>query len=86
MELRTQRLSVTFSSEFFLHGFATAQPPGEYRIETDEEQIDGLTFVAFRRVATYIHLPAITTGRLANQIVKIDPADLEVALAKDRGA
>lgn len=84
MELRTQRSSVTFTSDFFLHGFAKAQPPGEYRIESDEEQLDGLTFIAFRRIATYIHLPALTTGRLASQIIEIDPADLEKALAKDR--
>lgn len=84
MGLRTQSYSVTFSSEFYLHGFGKAQPPGEYRVEYDEEQIDGLSFVAFRRIATYMQLPAITTGRVAAQIVNIDPDDLEGALKKDR--
>ncbi|MBE0702830.1 MAG: hypothetical protein IH582_06630 [Afipia sp.] len=83
MEVRTRRSTVRFSSEFLLYGFDKPQPPGEYCVEYDEEQIEGITFLAFRRVATFIHLPAVTTGRPTRQMVPIDPADLEAALAKD---
>lgn len=85
MEIRTTRSTVRFSSAFFLYGFDEPQPPGEYRVEYDEEQIDGVTFLAFRRVATFLHLPAITTGQSTRQMVPIDPDDLEAALAKDGG-
>lgn len=57
MEVRTRRSIVRFSSEFLLYGFDQPQPPGEY----DEEQFEGIMFLAFRRVATFIHLPAVTT-------------------------
>lgn len=85
MEVRTTRSTVRFSSEFMLHGFDKPQPPGEYRVEYDEEQIDGATFLAFRRVATFLHLPAITTGQSTRQMVPIDPDELNAALAKDGG-
>ena len=83
MEVRTQQSTVRFSSEFLLYGFDKPQPPGEYRVEYDEERIEGTTFLAFRRVATFLYLPAITTGQSTQQMVPIDPADLEAALAKD---
>jgi hypothetical protein len=36
------------------------QPPGDYAIDEDEELIDGLSWLAYQRVATFIHLPAIS--------------------------
>lgn len=83
MEVRTTRSTVRFSSEFLLHGFDDPQPPGEYRVEYDEEQIEGASFLAFRRIATFLHLPAIASGQSTRQMVPIDPGDLEAALAKD---
>lgn len=83
MEMRTRRSTVRFSSEFRLYGFDEPQPPGEYRVEYDEEEIEGATFLAFRRVATFIYLPAVAAGQSTRQMVSIDPADLEAALAKD---
>lgn len=84
MELRTRRLTVRFSTEFLLHGFDAPQSPGEYHVEYDEEQVGGTTFLAWQRVATFIHLPAISAGSVTRQMVPIDPAELEAALAKDR--
>jgi hypothetical protein len=82
MEVRTTRSIVRFTSAFLLYGFDAPQPAGEYQIEYDEEPIGAS--VAYRRVATFIHLPAITVGSLTRQMVSIDPADLEAALVKDR--
>ena len=83
MEVRTIRSTVRFSSEFLLYGFDAPQPAGEYQVEYDEEQIGGGMFLAYRRVATFIHLPAITAGSLTRQMVPIDAAELGAALAKD---
>ena len=81
MPVRTTCLAVRFSSEFLLYGFDGPQSAGEYRIEYDE----GISFRAYRRVATFIHLPAIC-WRPTRQMVPIDAAELEEALAKDREA
>lgn len=83
MDVRTVRSTVRFSSEFQFHGLDHPQPPGEYRVEYDEEQIEGISFLAFRRIATFLHLPAITTGKPPRQMVPVDLHDLEAALAKD---
>jgi hypothetical protein len=84
MSTRTTRSVVRFTSEFLLHGFDAPQPAGEYEVEQDEELIEGLSSVAYRRVATFIHLPAVSVRSLMRQMVPIDPAELEDALAKDR--
>jgi hypothetical protein len=40
-----------FSSPFVLPGLDTSQPAGDYRVDLDEEAIDGLSRLAWRRVA-----------------------------------
>ena len=51
MSTRTTQSLVRFSSPFLLYGFDTPQPAGEYRIEHDDELIEGLSWLAYRRVA-----------------------------------
>ena len=84
MSTRTPRFAVRFSSEFLLYGFDAPWPAGKYEVEQDEELIEGVSSVAYRRVATFIHLPATCVQSLTRQMIPIDPADLEAALAKDR--
>lgn len=84
MSIRTSQVVVRFSSAFLLDGFDAFQPAGDYRIDQDDELIEGISWLAYRRVATFIHLPAIQTGSRPRQMVQIDPADLEAALEKDR--
>jgi hypothetical protein len=83
MALRTRSTSVTFRHPFVLSGVEGVQPPGTYVVETDEEQILELSFIAYRRIATTMVLPARMGGAVVRQVVTIDPADLEAALAKD---
>ena len=59
MTTRTTQTVVRFSSAFLLPGFDAPQPAGEYRVDQDEESIDGLSRLAWRRIAVFIHLPAI---------------------------
>lgn len=84
MEVRTTRSTVLFSSRFQLYGFDGPLPAGEYQIERDEEQVGNASLVAYRHVATFIHVPAITARSLTRQMVPVDPAELEAALANDR--
>jgi hypothetical protein len=83
MTVRTIRRDVTFRHPFFLKGADGMQPPGTYTVETDEEQIPGLSFLAYRRIATTIVLSVRYENMLARQVATIDPADLETALARD---
>jgi hypothetical protein len=62
------------------------QPPGTYDVETIEEQLDGLSFVAYRRVSTTIALHGSTAATVSRQLTDIDPADLKAALDREAEA
>ena len=58
MTMRTTEKSITFHRPFCLKGVDRLLPPADYRVMTDEELIEGLSFPAYRRVSTAIFVPA----------------------------
>jgi hypothetical protein len=78
--------SVEFAFPFVLGGIDGLQPAGVYQVETIEEQIDGLSFVAYRRLSTTIALRAGSKTMHVRQFTAIDPADLAAALERDATA
>jgi hypothetical protein len=85
MTTRTTETVVTFARPFRLGGHDRELPAGSYRVATDETLIEGLSFVAYRRDATLLRLPAISAGRRARvELLPVDPHDLDDALARDR--
>lgn len=80
---RTTLTVVRFNAAFVLPGFDAPQPPGDYRVDLEEESLEGASRIAWRRVATFIHLPAISTKGSTQQMVPIEPAALEAALVED---
>jgi hypothetical protein len=48
-------------------------------VEIDEELIDGLSFLAYRRVATTIYLPLHHRGPGSIQAVRVEPRELAAA-------
>jgi hypothetical protein len=81
MNTRTTRKTVTFTQPFHLAGVDGVQPPGTYEVDTEEEQIDSMTFLAWRRVTTTI---VIARGGVT-QLHCIDPVDLDASLLRDAG-
>jgi hypothetical protein len=79
---RTTESTVTFRRMFSLTSLDGSQPPGIYRLVVDEEEIQGLSFLAFRRTATMLHLPAISTGS-NHQVFLVDAEELASALEAD---
>jgi hypothetical protein len=75
-------MDVTFRQPVLLRGLDGPLPAGTYRVEIEEEPIDGLSFLAFRRLATFIRVPvAGQRGTIQNLLV--DPKDLDRALEHD---
>jgi hypothetical protein len=58
MTVRTTRTTISFSQPFELRDLDGIQPAGDYLLDTDEELIEGLSRLAYRRVATLLHLPS----------------------------
>ena len=83
MTIRTTETQITFRAGFQLRSIDLPQPPGTYRVETDEEEIVGVSFTAFRRIATMLHIPALFASQHAHEIVLVDPAELAAALEAD---
>jgi hypothetical protein len=83
MTTRTTQTVARFSSPFLLPGFAAPQPAGDYRVDQDEELIEGMSRLAWRRVSAFIHLPATSVKGSTRQMVAINPADLDAVLEKD---
>ena len=81
MMIRTSSKTITFHHPFWLKGVDRELPPGDYRVVTDEELIEGLSFPAYHRVSTVIFVPAPSGS--AVEMVTIDPADLEAAQGRD---
>ena len=86
MTTRTSQATMTFTHQFQLDGFSGLQPPGEYRVDTDEELIEGLSFIAYRRVAALLHLPAIAAPQDRVQVVILAPSALDAMMEHDRHA
>ena len=83
MQERTTRKSVTFLHPFSLAGVDEKLEAGTYVVETLEEAIEGLSFIAYRRVSTTIEIAAKGYGQAARQVIAIDPRDLEAAQELD---
>jgi hypothetical protein len=54
---RTREATLNFCRPFPLKGIDGMLPAGAYRVVTDEELIEGLSFPVYRRVATMIFIP-----------------------------
>ena len=83
MTTRTSSKTVIFEYEFSLEGIDQPLPPGHYRVDTDEDVLDGLSFLAYRRVSTMIFLPAEFSRAASIEVVIIDPLDLQRAQDRD---
>lgn len=84
--MRSSQRTVTFTRPFFLSALDGQQPPGTYLVVTEEEPIEGMSFAAYRRTATMLHLPADPAPGETTQVVQLDGEELDVALAADGAA
>jgi hypothetical protein len=82
MERRSSIENVEVLRAFKPRGAGILVPAGLHSVETEEEMVEGLSFPAWRRVATTVMVerPGLS------QRVKVDPAELAAATAKPQGA
>ncbi|MGB6395253.1 MAG: hypothetical protein WBF73_06170 [Bradyrhizobium sp.] len=84
MTIRTTRSTVSFSSPFTLRNLEGVQPAGDYVVLADDELIEGLSRVAYRRLVTLFQTPAISASRPQTQSFSISQTELDAALMKDQ--
>jgi hypothetical protein len=86
MSIRTSARTVTFTRPFSLKGVDRVLPAGDYRVLTDEELIEGLSFPVYRRIATMIFVPGQFHRSVSVELRTIDPVDLGAAEERDAKA
>ena len=86
MTTRSRRETITFRHPFRIKGIDRLLPAGGYEIITDEEMIEGLSFAAFRRVATMIMVPAEAPRSSMMEMISINSVDLSDAQRIDASA
>jgi hypothetical protein len=75
MTIRSRREAVTFKHPFRIRGIDRLLPAGTYEVITDEESIEGLSFAAFRRIATMIMVPGAASAS-TREMISIGSVDL----------
>jgi len=86
MTTRMTTSTVTFAHPFTLDEIETELPAGSYRVETEEETLDNVSFVAYRRVATHFFVPSRPGVSSTAQMWQIQPKGLERALSRDKAS
>ncbi|OAP36619.1 hypothetical protein AU381_19210 [Sinorhizobium glycinis] len=84
MFARTRHRRVHFDEPFWIPDLDEMVPPGDYEVDEDEELIEGISWLAYRRVATFIKLPATAESKYRMRLVAIAPEELERLIAVDR--
>lgn len=84
MTIRSRREAVTFKHPFHIRGVDRQLPAGTYEVITDEESIEGLSFAAFRRIATMILVPGASSASM--EMIAIGSVDLADAQRIDASA
>jgi hypothetical protein len=87
--MRTTRQTLTFDARFSLMAIDELEPAGNYDADVDEELIEGLSLLAYRRVATTIYLPMGLEGAGSVQAIRVEPGELaesRLTSVRDEGA
>jgi len=86
MNMRSTRSTVTFSNPFTLPGYPGDLPAVDYEVLVEEELLQGLSFEAYRRTATYLTVRGRGGHAGRTELRPISDSDLKEALNRDRGA
>lgn len=80
MQTRRIRQTIRFRERFSLSGVGAPLPAGDYVIIEDEELMEGLSWIAYRRTGTFIEVSATQSKTHKHQVFTIDREELEYAL------
>jgi len=86
MTVRTTDTTITFHRPFWLSCFDRPQPAGTYRLVFDDDEVLGISFLAYQRSATMLHTPPISVASGAHQVFLIGSQELASALEADAHA
>ncbi len=80
MSTRSNKSMVTFCRPFTLSGSPDKFPAGDYEVLVEEELLQGLSFLAYRKTATYLVIAR--QGR--TEMHQLSSEELEALLSHDK--
>lgn len=83
MSLRSTKKTVIFRKPFTLEKSGESFPPGQYVVETVEESLKAVSFIAFRRIQTILNIPSPTSNVALSRSLEVNPDQLDAALKRD---
>ncbi len=83
MNMRSTRTTMTFSNPFTLLGYPGELPAGDYEVLVEEELLQGLSFEAYRRTATYMTVRGKGAHAGRSELRLTTERDLKEALRRD---
>lgn len=83
MNTRSTRSTVTFSNPFTLPGYTGDLPAGDYEVLVEEELLQGLSFAAYKRTATYLAVQGRSSHAGRTELRAVSDSDLQEALTRD---
>jgi hypothetical protein len=83
MTIRTTKKTMVFHEPFLMQYFDQELPAGTYEVVTEEEQLEGISFLAYRRLQTYIYRRSPPPKSGLAPTYAVDPYDLEAAFIRD---
>lgn len=86
MTVRSTRMTVELSQSFSLRGCGQALEPGVYLVETDEQLLESLSFRAYQRIETFIHLHRDLGRPGVDRVLSVSGDDLDSAVSIGRVA
>jgi hypothetical protein len=84
MAIRATETTLTFRRPFKLSALDHPCPAEPYRVAVDEDEILGLSFLAYRRTAPMRQVPALSTAAGPRQVFVVDADELAAAFEADR--
>ncbi|WP_323776374.1 hypothetical protein [Leisingera sp.] len=84
MNIRSSRTAVAFFNAFTLPGYPDSLPAGQYQVVAEEELIQGLSFEAYRRTATYLEIRNRGGQAGRTELRPVSESALKQALRRDR--
>ena len=84
MTTRTRTTTMSFAAPFALAGFDGLLPAGTHVVETDEELLQGLSFMAWHRTLTLLHLRPVTGSAGHARTLVVDPLALDAAFGREK--
>lgn len=83
--MRSTCVTLTFRSAFRLPGYDMPFPAGTYEVLSEDERLDGLSFEAFRRVATFLRITGRDGASGRTELFPVSQQDLDAAILADQG-